>query len=437
MAVSPVRRWLGISALVVVLGGALWYFRPLLFPAKVDEIARAGEVPELPPIKVAPGDWPWWRGPTSDGHAPDAGAPTSWEEHDILWKRAIPGRGHSTPILIGNRVILTTADESAGKQIVLALERSTGEPLWETTVHEGGLMSKHAANSHASGTPACDGERIFVQFLNAGAQRLTALNLQGQILWQTEVGPHQGRGSHGCGPSPALWGSFAIVAGDAPEAGFLAAVHRQTGQVVWRKARRSRMGSYGSPLVAEINGKPQVLLSGNERVCSYDPATGDLLWSCEGLSHVSANTPVLAGDVIVGSSGAGRKMIGAVLGGEKRWELGHSSEIPYATTPVHDDGFLYYISEEALAICLEAKTGEVRWKERLEGIGPFWASPMLSGKEVYAARANGDVLVFKADPERLQLTAINRMESGVYASPIAVGGKLFIRTEAMLYCIGK
>src|SRR5262249_49404875 len=155
-----------------------------------------------------------------------------------------------TPIVVGERVILTTED--AGKQLVLALNRATGELLWQTPAHEGGLMQKHDVNSHASGTPACDGERIFAQFLNDGAQRLTALTLEGKILWQTEVGKHKGGGSFGSGPSPALWGSLVIVNGDSPEAGFVAAVHRQTGDIVWRKARpASGSGSYGSPLVAE------------------------------------------------------------------------------------------------------------------------------------------------------------------------------------------
>ena len=436
MAVSALRRWVGVGALVAVVGAGLYMYWGRLFPEKITEISRRTDLPELSAAKVAPSDWPWWRGPTGDNHSPDTAALTAWKDSDIAWKKAIPGRGHSTPILVGNKVILTTADEGAGQQMVLALDRSSGELLWQKTVHEGGLMSKHGVNTHASGTPASDGERIFAQFLNSDAQRLTALDLDGKILWQTEVGKHKGAGSFGSGPSPALAGSLVIVNGDSPEAGFIAAVHRQTGDVVWRKARpASGPGSYGSPLAAELGGKPQVLLSGLDKVRAYDPASGDVLWECDGLSTVSANTPVFADGLVVGSTGAGDAMIAAKPDGIRAWQTTKSSDVPYATTPLYHDGHLYLVSRAGQVLCLDAKTGKQRWGDRARG--EFWSSPLKVGKYLYVGSREGEVLVFEANPEEFVEVARNKMDAGIYASPIAAGGKLFIRTEQSLYCIGK
>lgn len=197
--------------------------------------AAPGEVEGGIP-KSAEGDWPWWRGPTLDGKSADRRIVTQWSAtENVLWKTAVPGQGHSSPIVCGNRIFLTTA-EDAPKQLVLAFDRKTGKLLWSTVAHEGTLPRKYSKNSHASATPACDGERVYSVFLNGDGLFVTATNLDGKILWQTRAGDFQSE--HGSGSSPVLYGSVVIVNGDNLKGCFIAALDVRTGKPVWRTDAR-------------------------------------------------------------------------------------------------------------------------------------------------------------------------------------------------------
>ena len=211
-------------------------------------------------------------------------AVTEWSEsRNILWKVPVPGNGHASPIVCGGQVFIATADEQHQTQSLLCFDRQTGKPLWSRVIHTGGFMQKHAKNSQASATPACDGQRVFVPFLHAGGLWVTAVDLAaGDILWQTEAGPFVSE--HGYGSSPVIWGSFVLVSGDSIGGGFLAALNRQTGALAWRRQRPNdgANGSYGSPLIANLAGKPQLIQSGAGKVSSYDPATGEMFWRCDG-----------------------------------------------------------------------------------------------------------------------------------------------------------
>ena len=216
-------------------------------------LAPAAE-PILP--EVAPADWPWWRGPTLDGKSRDRSAPTQWSAtENVTWKTPVPGRGHSSPVLWGDRLFLTTADEAKQTQRVLAFDRKTGRAVWDTVAHTGGLDPKHEKNSHASATPACDGERVYAVFINGGAMHVTATDLDGKVVWQKNAGPYTSQ--HGNGSSPVLYKKTVIVVADSLKGSFLAALDRATGDVVWKIDRpvTGRNGSYESPVVATIAGK--------------------------------------------------------------------------------------------------------------------------------------------------------------------------------------
>jgi outer membrane protein assembly factor BamB len=403
-------------------------------------VAAPGELVELPPLRVAAGDWPWWRGVGRDNLAPAPDLLTHWNEKEgILWRSPIPGQGHATPVLVGDLVILATADEASQEQSVIALDRRTGECRWQTAVHRGGLVAKNATNTHASATPACDGERLFVSFLNRDALHVTALDLAGTILWQTAVGPFTSE--HGGGPSPVLYRSLVLVDGDNPRTGFLAAVHRQTGKIVWRRARPAAVGNYATPTVADVAGKAQLLISGAGVVEGCDPLTGRALWTCQG-PQITANTVVAGRDLIFACGGNPRRLWairtdghGDVTDSHVAWRSDRESDIPVCSTMLLSRGFLYIVTDSGIALCCEETTGDVRWRHRLGGT--FWSSPLLAGNNLYATNQDGETYVFEANSEKFVLIATNKLAEGGSASPIAANGLLYLRTTHFLYCIGE
>lgn len=403
--------------------------------ANVDLDLPVQQVAELAPAAFGPDDWPWWRGPTRDNHSPDPAAPTSWSEgENIVWKTAIPGRGHSSPILLGKRIFLTTADEKAQRQSAICLDRDSGKVLWDTTIHEGHFPSKHPDNSFASGTPASDGQRVFVAFPNDGAIRLSALDFEGKILWQREAGPHGERSGHGSGASVALWGPYVFISDESPGKGWVAAVHRQSGEIAWRKERKSG-GSYGSTTIAEFDGQARLLLAGSGKVTDYDPTSGAVEWERDGLAEVSGNTVALGRSLIFASSGfPGRKLLALRPNGEVVWKKESGNEIPYPPSMLWHDGYLYSVSDSGLAACWDDRNGKEMWKERLQG--SYYSSPLLAGKKIYACSREGTTTIFAASPDGLSVVATNKLSGSVDASPIAIGGKLYIRTQNHLYCIG-
>jgi outer membrane protein assembly factor BamB len=396
-----------------------------------DESGDPGE--ELAPIVVKPGDWPTWRGPPSDRKNDAPTAPTAWaESKNVAWKVPVAGRGHSSPVLWGERIFLTTADESAQVQSILCFDRATGKELWSVPAYRGGLGKINAKNSHASATPACDGERVIVPFLNGGAIRVTATDLNGAVLWQTEAGAFNAE--HGYGSSPVFYKSLVIVSGDSPGGGFLAALHRKTGKIVWRVRRpASSTGSYGTPALVTVEDRPQLVLAGCSSVCAYDPANGKQLWSCPGPSQVAANTIAFDSGLFFASGGYPEKEVLAIRpGGDIAWRS--SRGVAYVPSPLAHGGLAYLVQDgPGLLTCFRGATGEVVWKERLRG--NFTASPALTHDYLYLANEEGRTFVIKAGP-KFELVAENDLEEGCLASPAFGGGQVFLRTAHHLYCIG-
>src|SRR5438445_413406 len=220
-----------------------------LIACPLEVLLAAEPATRVEPIRLAAQDWPWWRGPTGDGIAPlRQKPPLHWSRtKNVLWTAQPPGRGHASPTVVGEHVFIPTADEAAATQSVLCFDRATGRQLWKTDVHAGGLEHKgNKKTSQASSSIACDGKRLFVNFLNKGAVYTTALDLDGGQLWQTKVSDfatHQGFGS-----SPALYKSFVFVTSDNPAGGVVAALDRASGQIVWKEDRPQKP-NYASPIV--------------------------------------------------------------------------------------------------------------------------------------------------------------------------------------------
>jgi hypothetical protein len=398
--------------------------------------------PTLEPIKVAPTDWPWWRGLARNGVA-DAKQqpPLTWSAtENVLWKAPVPGRGHGSPTIVGNRVFLATADHEKQTQSVLCYDRSSGKLLWQTEVHHGGFEKKgNAKSSLASSTVACDGTRVFINFLHSEAIYTTALSVDGQQLWQkkiTDYTLHQGFAS-----SPGLYESLVLVSADNKGTGVIAALDRATGKEIWKQSR-PKAPNYASPIVLNVAGHDQLVMIGCDLVTSFAPLTGKKFWEIKGATTECVTSTVTDGQLIYTSGGYPRNHIAAVRAdgtGKIAWE--NNTKV-YVPSMLVDRGYLFAVLDAGWATCLQCDTGKEKWKKRLEG--EFTASPVLVGDRVFATSDSGRTFVFKADPKAFELIGDNQLGTEAMATPAICGSRIYMRVatqekgrrQEMLYCLG-
>lgn len=400
------------------------------------------DFPALDPAR----DWPWWRGPTRNGVArPDAKPPARFgDAENVVWRAPVPGRGHSSPIVVGERVFLTTADETAQVQSVLAFDRATGRQLWQTVVNRGGFpASIHHNNTHATPTLASDGRQLIAAFFHNESVQATWLDLDGKQIRQQVIGPFNPRRyEYGYGPSPLLFKNTCIFCSEFDGASFLAAVEIASGKEVWRTPRPDNI-SFSSPVVAPIAGRDQLLLSGAHAVASYDPNTGAELWSAKATTAATCGTVVWHGDVVLASGGFPDSVTCAVQGDGSGKVLWRNNEKCYEQSMIVHEGFLYALTDKGVMYCWNVADGAERWKQRLRG--PVSSSPVLADGRIYWANERGTFYVVRATPERFDLVAENQLGDESFASPAAVGDRLFVRVassasgkrEEYLYCLGE
>lgn len=396
---------------------------------------------QMPPPARAAETWPAWRGPQGNGKVPEEQPPLKWDEtNGVLWKTPVPGRGHSSPAVDGQRIFLTTADEVGGTQSVLAYDRKTGQPLWNKVLFTGGLDPKaHKRNTQATSSVACDGERVFALLMNAGAIHLCALSPEGAELWRKELGKFK---SHwGYSASPILHGRDILIAADHADGGFVAAVARATGEIVWTQPR-PKSPNYPPPVVARVAGKDQVLIAGCNLFSSFDPATGKPLWSVAATTEECVGSVVVEGDLAFASGGYPKSETVAVRAdgsGEIVWR--NNTKV-YVPSMLAHEGHLYAVNDSGIAACWETATGKEKWKERLGGV--FNASPVLAGNHIFVAREDGTTFVIKPDPEKLNVVSQNKLGSEVFATPSFAGNRIYLRAaetvdgkrQEFLYCVG-
>lgn len=398
-------------------------------------------------FKVGEGDWPWWRGLQRDGsQSSDPAAPKQWSEsQNIAWKTPVVGRGHGSPTVLGHRVFLPTADSERQVQVVLCWDRNTGEALWECVVHEGGLESQGSRKpnekaSLASSTIATDGEQLYVNFLNKDSVITSAINLEGDLIWQKKVCDyvvHQGYGS-----SPALYQNLVIVSADNKGGGAIVGLDRSSGEVRWRRGRPSKP-NYASPSILHLHGKDQLIFSGCDLVTSLDPLTGGVIWEVEGATTECVSTSVTDGVHVFTSGGYPRNHVAAVRAdGSGKVEWDRNTRV-YVPSMLQHDGYLYAALDAGVASCIRCADGEEVWKARLGGT--FSSSPVLHGEWIYATNEDGVTFVFRATPEGFEKIAENQLGESVFASPAICGGQIFMRVakfkgdqrEEWLYCISE
>lgn len=397
-----------------------------------------GDFPQL----SAQRDWPWWRGPSRNGIADSTPVPTILSDTDnLVWKVPVPGRGHSSPTVVADRIFLTTADEREKTHSVLAFDRATGKLLWQREVNQGGFPPKnHPKNTEATATVASDGERLFATFYYHEKVGAVALDFDGNILWKKDVCRFRPRTyEYGYAPSPIIYQNTVIISAEYDGDSFITALDRKSGERVWQ-APRPTMITFSTPVIAHIGGKDQMLISGAQKVWSSDPADGKPLWSTIGTSLATCGTMVWDRDIVFASGGfpkAETIAIKADGSGEALWQ---NNQRCYEQSMLAYDGYLYALTGNGVLFCWRGSDGEEMWKERLKG--PVSASPVLANGQIYWANELGTLYVFRPTPEKFDLVAENHVGTDAFPSPAICGGQIFLRVgqgsggerQEWLYC---
>ncbi|MFL5244750.1 MAG: PQQ-binding-like beta-propeller repeat protein [Gemmataceae bacterium] len=395
---------------------------------------------------VGASDWPEFRGPTGQGVLTKGSLPTEWGSNkNVAWKQAIPGTGWSSPIVVSGRVYLTTAVPVAGAENgdltleALCLDAQSGKILWEKDVfQQDGKKSPriHGKNSHASPTPLIVGDRLYVHF---GHQGTACLDLEGKVIWQNREQTY--KPVHGNGGSPILVDDALIFSCDGSDKRFLVALDRHDGSVLWKTNREGKSQlpfSFSTPLLIVVDGKKQVVSPGSDVVNAYDPVTGKEIWRVRYTGYSVIPRPVFGNGLIYMSTSFMAPAVlaikpdgqGDVTETHVVWKTKKSA--PSTPSPLLVGDELYLVSDNGMAACLNAKSGEVHWQERLGGA--YSASPLYGDGKVYFQSEQGIGTVIKAG-KKYEVLAKNDLGERTLASYAAVDGALFIRTDKNLYKI--
>ncbi len=406
--------------------------------------------------------WPWWRGPLGNGVSPDGDPPLRWsEKHNVRFKVAIDGDGLATPIVWGDRIYVLSsvsieagggarpATDTAGvplarqRYLVTAYSRHDGSVAWqrvalERTPHE----SHHQESGWATASPVTDGKRLYAHFGSAGT---FAYSLDGEPLWKVDLGDMTARLGYGEGSSPALWGDTLVVNWDHEQGSFVVALDARTGKELWRKQRPGELTSWSTPLIREHEGRVHVIVAASGRTRGYDLRGGELLWSVSGLGMNAIPTPIYDAGILYLASGKrdSPRMLavdlrGAMgdLDGSRAVLWTRDRDTPYVSTPLLYRGQLYFFKHvEPILTSVDAATGKTHFSERV-GLGNVFASPVAAAGRIYLHGRHGKALVLAPGP-RLEILAENQLEDGFDASPVIVGGDLYLRGRRYLYALAR
>lgn len=385
-------------------------------------------------------EWSRFRGTNGEGVS-GSSLPTTWTDKDRLWKSAVPGIGHSSPVLWGDKLFLTAGEAKTGKRIVLCYKANDGTSRWEKSF-DGEVYHTHQRNSFATSTPVVDAERVYICWATPKQLTVQALRHDGTLAWQKDLGAFKSQ--HGFGVSPIRYGDLLILPNDQDNSGNLTALDAATGQIRWTLPRKPKNATYSTPCIYQIGDRPAEIIVTNWQhgITAVDPKTGKVNWELSCFNTTTQEraiaSPILAGDLIIGTCGfvTGTKHHVAV-----RLEDGKPKEIwrverqvSYLPTPLVKDERIYLMSEQGWATCLDRKTGKEIWQERIGG--GFSASPVCAGEHIYCIANDGQVHVLKAG-DKYDRVAKNELGEGTQATPAIADGRMFIRTEKSLICIGK
>jgi outer membrane protein assembly factor BamB len=424
-----------------------------------------------------PGNWSSFRGDHAAGVADGQNLPDRWDGEkgtSIKWKTTIPGLSHSSPVVWGEQLFVTTAissrpnasfrkglygdgdaseDRSSHQWKVYCLDKRTGKILWDRIAYEGEPLEKrHIKATYANSTPATDGRYVVAFF---GSQGLYAYDLKGRLIWKQNLG-RLNAGAYdvpdyewGNASSPIIYSDLVIVQCDQQKGSFLIALDIKTGKTVW-KTPREELPSWGTPTIYPGKARPELVTNAPNFIRGYDPKTGKELWRLGGSSKITAPTPIFTEDLIVVSSGRRPEMpifvIRAGATGDITLKEGQTSNASvvwsrqkvgsYMPTPLVYRGLLYVLKNQGILSCYDLVSGEEKYTDRIphQGSG-FSASPVASDGKIYLPSEDGDMFVVKAGP-KFELLGTNRIGQALMATPAISGGMMFVRAERDLFAIG-
>ena len=424
------------------------------------------------------GNWPSFRGTQASGIAEGQNLPDSWSGktgENILWRTPIPGLAHSSPVVWGNRIFVTSAvssdpkatfrpglygdgdaskDRSRHRWMIYALDKHSGKIVWERVAHEGEPIDKrHIKSTYANSTPATDGRLVVAWF---GSQGVHAYDVNGRFLWRVDLG-RLDLGAYdiptfewGSASSPIIWNGLVILQCDTQADSFILALDASTGKTVW-KAERDELSSWGTPTVAMTSAGPELVANASNYIRGYDPRTGKELWRLGRSSKITAPTPIFADGVFVVASGRGPERPIFVVRPNSRGDLtlpegktnseaivwSRTGRGSYMPTPLIYNGVLYVLANNGLFDAYNLQTGEEIYRQRLPLIGSgFSASPVAADGKIYLANEDGEMLVIAAG-QKFSHLATNSMGELLMATPALSDGVMYVRSSTSLFAIGR
>lgn len=432
----------------------------------------------IPAAAPAVGSWPSFRGRDASGVADGQQLPDKWDGakgENILWRTPIPGLAHSSPVVWGNRIFVTTAvsgnpnatfrpglygdgdasdDRSRHRWMLYAIDKRTGKIEWEKVAREGPPVGKrHIKSTYASATPATDGRIVVAPF---GSQGVHAYDVNGNFLWTVDLG-HLDIGAYdiptfewGPASSPIIWNGLVILQVDTQADSFLLALKADTGETAWRTAREE-LPSWGTPTVAVTPAGPQLVTNASNFIRGYDPATGRELWRLGGSSKITAPTPIFADGLFVIASGRRPERPIFVVKPQARGDItlaaGKTSSAAvvwsrtgrgsYMPTPLVYRGLLYVLGNDGIFDAYDLATGAEVYRQRLANVGNgFSASPVAADGKIYLSNEDGDIVIVWAGPE-FKPIATNSMGELLMATPALSEGVMYVRTARSLFAVGR
>jgi outer membrane protein assembly factor BamB len=411
-------------------------------------------------------DWPGWRGPTANGISTLKNLPASWSaDRNVAWKTPVEGRGHCSPVVWGDRIFLTTDLEgeavegavppkhrirgeafrhpdSTGmnhKHIlkVMSYDAKSGKQLWERTAYAGLVADEvHKFNNYAAATTVTDGKFVYAYFESQG---LYKYDFEGKLIWKMSLGPISTLGV-GNGVSPVLFEDKVIILADQDEGenSFMAAVSTKDGKVAWKVARQAQV-SWTVPVILTVNNQPQMIVSGTEKLISYDPRSGKEIWSTEGVGGNSVHTPVFGHGMVFVSTGYPSKNVMAVrlnpAAGEERVAWTYKKGTGYLPNAILYGDYLYFMTDGGLLTCVDAVTGAVQYEsKRFPKPARFAGAAVAFDGKLLITSQDGDTYVLKAGPT-FEVLGTNELGEAVTASLAIAGDSIYIRSDKNLYRI--
>lgn len=386
--------------------------------------------------------WPRFRGPDGDGQAEAIDVSSAFTPQDYAWQQPLPGLGHSSPVVWNDRVFVTSANPDTAELIVMCFDLKSSKELWQRRF-AGGAHAMHRTNSYATATPALDDERLYIAWRAGQTVKLAALTHAGDPVWEEEVG--QLVEMHGFGASPMLAGDVVCLTidTDVEELSSIVGVDARTGQERWRQPCGVGKTSYATPCLWDAPDGRQLLLMStmSKGLTAYDPATGEIAWNAftHDLPDRCVSSPIVAGDIVLISCGSGNNglhLIGARLGTADQppveaYRLNKS--IPNIPTPLVAEDLVFIWYDRGIVTCFDRATGKLHWRQRVGG--NFHCSPVLVGDRIFCISLDGEVIVIAAK-DKYELLGRSHLDEPVTATPAVADGRMLIRTEQSLICLG-